>query len=426
MSGVYLSTENQPFCKGCGHTIVGRAIEKALANLGNLDPLDLVVVTDIGCIGIIDKQFKSHTVHGLHGRSVALATGISMGLSDPSKKIIVFIGDGGATIGLHHILEAAHLNINMTVLVHSNMLYGMTGGQPSGLTPHGFKTLTMPDGRMDHGTDLCQLVHSAGAAYTRRLYALGDISEALEEAFRVDGFSLVEAVEFCPSHGIKFNPGKKLHELTEEAGLLPVILKNEKPPHISAEKIDGESLFTAVKDVNAEFSHNLNGRISLILAGSAGEGVQSAAKLLAIAAMSCGLSVTKKGCYPVTVGVGFSLAELIISTDKIDYTGISKFDAALVTSEDGLEKSLSKIENMTDGTLYLDSSLQEPSTAAKVEKMNYRKPMGPRSASLLLAANFVKETGFIPMEAFYKALEASRISKAIPRKKLEKALNELN
>ncbi len=112
------------------------------------------MVTDIGCIGIIDRQFKAHTVHGLHGRSTALATGISMGLTT-RKEDHRFIGDGGATIGLQHILEAAHRNVNMTVLVHNNMLYGMTGGQPSGLTPCGFKTSTMPDGRPDGGMDIC-------------------------------------------------------------------------------------------------------------------------------------------------------------------------------------------------------------------------------------------------------------------------------
>lgn len=155
MTGRFLSTENLPFCKGCGHGLVAGALEKALGRIENLDPRDLIVVTDIGCIGIIDRQFKAHTVHGLHGRSTALATGISMGLDDPGKKIIVFIGDGGATIGLQHILEAAHRNVNMTVLVHNNMLYGMTGGQPSGLTPCGFKTSTMPDGRPDGGMDIC-------------------------------------------------------------------------------------------------------------------------------------------------------------------------------------------------------------------------------------------------------------------------------
>ncbi len=208
MTGRFLSTENLPFCKGCGHGLVAGALEKALGRIENLDPRDLIVVTDIGCIGIIDRQFKAHTVHGLHGRSTALATGISMGLDDPGKKIIVFIGDGGATIGLQHILEAAHRNVNMTVLVHNNMLYGMTGGQPSGLTPCGFKTSTMPDGRPDGGMDICRLAYSAGAACARRLYALGDITDALEEALLVPGFSLLEAVEICPSYGVKFNPGK--------------------------------------------------------------------------------------------------------------------------------------------------------------------------------------------------------------------------
>ncbi len=223
----FLSTENLPFCSGCGHGLIARCIEKALQRLPNLNPLDLVVVTDIGCIGIIDKQFHSHTVHGLHGRSVALATGISMGLSNPEKKILVLLGDGGATIGLHHIIEAAHRNIDMTVIVHNNMLYGMTGGQPSGLTPCGFKTSTMPEGRPDSGMDLVRMVHGIGASYARRMLAAGDVTDALEEAFRIKGFSLIEAVELCPSYGVKFNPGRKLPEITEGAGLDPVVLRND-------------------------------------------------------------------------------------------------------------------------------------------------------------------------------------------------------
>lgn len=427
MRGVYLSTENQPFCKGCGHSLMGRAIEKALCNTESLSPLDVVVVTDIGCVGIIDKQFKTHTVHGLHGRSVGLATGISMGLQDPKKKIIVMIGDGGATIGLHHIIEAAHLNVNMTVIVHNNMLYGMTGGQTSGLTPQGFKTPTMQDGRPDQGMDICRLVNSAGAAYSRRILALGDFSDVLKEAFAVDGFSLVEAVELCPSHGVKYNPGRQLDELTEAAGLSPVLLTNtDRPPHrVCAMKENSDSLLDSVSSVDARFSHNLTGTIALLLAGSAGEGVQSAAELLANAAISSGLSVTKKGSYPVTVGVGFSLAELIISTEDIDYTSVSNIDAALVSSDDGLKKSLPRLESMTGGKLFIDCSLQDPSTAAEITRNDYRKHLGPRSAALLLAAHFVRQTGFIQMEAFYKTLATSRISKAIPEEKLRGALEKL-
>jgi pyruvate/2-oxoacid:ferredoxin oxidoreductase beta subunit len=144
MSQGFLSTENLPFCAGCGHGLIARSIEKALQRLEHLTPLDLVVVTDIGCIGIIDKQFNAHTVHGLHGRSVALATGISMGLSNPRKKILVLLGDGGATIGLHHIIEAAHRNIDMTVIVN-NMLYGMTGG--AALGAHALRLQDINDAR---------------------------------------------------------------------------------------------------------------------------------------------------------------------------------------------------------------------------------------------------------------------------------------
>jgi 2-oxoglutarate ferredoxin oxidoreductase subunit beta len=99
----FLTDGELPFCKGCGHSQVTKNTEKALAKLG-FNPLDVILVTDIGCHGIIDKFFLTHTVHGLHGRAVAIAGGISLGMSEPGKKIIVFIGDGGATkIGRAHV-----------------------------------------------------------------------------------------------------------------------------------------------------------------------------------------------------------------------------------------------------------------------------------------------------------------------------------
>jgi 2-oxoglutarate ferredoxin oxidoreductase subunit beta len=427
MSGRFISTDSLPFCRGCGHALVTAAVEKALCRLNNLNPLDLLVVTDIGCIGIIDRHFKSHTIHGLHGRSVALATGISMGLSNPDKKILVLIGDGGSTIGLQHILEAAHRNINMTVLVHNNMLYGMTGGQPSGLTPCGFRTATMPDGRPDNGIDLCKLVHSAGAAYAKRLYALGDISDSLEEAFRVYGFSLVEAIELCPSYGVKFNPGKRLEDLSEASGLQPAVFRNDSgSPYIPVERTCSESLFKSTPDIAADFGHNLQGSFSLVLAGSAGEGVQSTAELLARAAMACGLWVSKKGSYPVTVGVGFSLSELVISEKEVDYTGISRVDAALVTSRDGIKMILPRLEGMKTGTVFIDTSLDSPSTMANLVTRDYRTPLGPRSACLLSAAHFVSQTGFIPMEAFLETVRTSIADKVADPGKLMNAVAELN
>ena len=141
-SSDFLTSPAFPYCKGCGHHLIARNTVRAYEAL-DLRPLDVVMVTDIGCHGIIDRCLATHTLHGLHGRSVALGAGIAMSLP-PDKKVVVFIGDGGATIGLQHLLEAARLNVGLTVVVHNNFLYGMTGGQPSGLTPCGFRTVIMP------------------------------------------------------------------------------------------------------------------------------------------------------------------------------------------------------------------------------------------------------------------------------------------
>ncbi len=130
MTGSMIKSQNLPYCKGCGHDLIARSSTEALERLG-YNPLDVIAVTDIGCHGIIDKCLNTHTVHGLHGRSVALGAGISFGTGNQDQKIVVFVGDGGTTIGLQHIMEAARLNLNVTVVVHNNMLYGMTGGQSS-------------------------------------------------------------------------------------------------------------------------------------------------------------------------------------------------------------------------------------------------------------------------------------------------------
>jgi pyruvate/2-oxoacid:ferredoxin oxidoreductase beta subunit len=418
MSRRFLSTDRLPFCRGCGHAMVAQSIEKALQTLP-LDPLDVVVVTDIGCIGIIDRQFDTHTVHGLHGRSVALATGISMGMADPSKKIIVFIGDGGATIGLQHLAEAAHRNVDMTVLVHNNMLYGMTGGQPSGLTPCGFRTSTMPAGKPDRGMDLCRLVHGMGAPYARRMLAMGDMSVELAEAFSVRGFSMVEAIELCPSYGVKFNPDRRLAELAESAGLGPVLLTNTDAVPGRIERRDGlPSLLDAAAPLPLRHGTAFRGRFSVFLSGSAGEGVQSTAEMLAQAAIACGLHATKKGSYPVTVGVGFSTSEVIISSMEINYTGIPAPDAVAATSEDGLGKVRGLIGSMERGEVLLDSSLQAPTTRAEVVSEGYRTYMGPRNAVLVAVVHLLRRHPVIPVEAFMEEVAGSRAGASIDLEKL--------
>lgn len=413
----FLTTSAFPYCKGCGHHLVDRNLVRALERMG-MGPLDVVLVTDIGCHGIADRVFATHTVHGLHGRSVALGAGISMGLPR-GKKVVVLIGDGGATIGLQHLLEAARLNVELTVVVHNNMLYGMTGGQPSGLTPPGFRTSITPGGSPLPHHDLCRLVLDAGAPYACRVIGLGDFSDALQEAMEVEGFALVEVLELCVAYAARWNPDLRLKELAQAAGYEPGVWRGRDRPPFRLPPQEEKLSLMEVEPVSVRFSSPLEGRMGIVIGGSAGEGVQRAAEIFAQAAIASGLHATRKGSYPVTVGIGFSTAEVVLSRDPIAYHGISHPDAVLITSEDGLRHEQERIRRMAGGTVvWVDQSLPVPETAAEVRRRDFRGKAGPQNSAVVALLALAHETGVVPPEAFVEAVRRSSIGRHVPEEAL--------
>ncbi|MCG6930607.1 MAG: thiamine pyrophosphate-dependent enzyme, partial [Desulfofustis sp.] len=115
------------WCAGCGHGIVLNALVRAVDSLG-IKKRDMVMVSGIGCSSRISGYVDFHSLHTLHGRALAFATGVK--LSKPSLNVIVPMGDGDAlAIGGNHFIHAARRNINITALVMNNKTYGMTGGQ---------------------------------------------------------------------------------------------------------------------------------------------------------------------------------------------------------------------------------------------------------------------------------------------------------
>jgi len=410
MNEKFLTDAKLPFCKGCGHHFIANHTGNALDKLG-LTPRDVIIVTDIGCHGIVDENFLTHTVHGLHGRAVALAAGISAGLNNPDKKVLVYLGDGGATIGLQHLLEAAHRNFNLTVILHNNFLYGMTGGQPSGLTPSGFNTPITVTGAQENGYDVCRLLHSLGASYVNRIVGIGDFSGHLAEAVAHDGFSLVEIVELCPSYAVKLNPNMKIPKVEEQFGIKTEKLTNPKRQPVEVTRHEGlPSLIDERHAIETKYAASLDKPFSVVVSGSAGEGVQSAAGFLAQAAVASGLQVTKKGSYPVTVGVGFSTAELILSPEPIQYTGIPNPDVVIVTSEDGLQYSRRLVEQMESGTLYLDESLEQPKTRAKTIRCDFRGVAGAKSSALYALFTLLSDFNVLPVDALVEAVESSKLA----------------
>lgn len=418
MSKLFLSDSDLPFCPGCGHALVVRNTARALEKLG-LKALDVVLVTDIGCHGIIDRSFHTHTVHGIHGRSVALAAGIAAGLPE-GKTVIAFLGDGGAVIGLQHLIEAAHRNFNLTAIVFNNMLYGMTGGQPSGLTPCGYRTPTHPEGTKERGADLCRRLHAAGAASVERIICRGDFSAAIVRAISTPGFSLVEVMEQCPSYGSKHNPGRPVEDLVRAAGLpLEHLLNPDATPCRFPVQENKPSLLD-LEPIPRRHESGLSCRISIMLGGSAGEGVQSAAELFARAAVSSGLSATKRGWYPVTVGTGYSAADIVISPKPILYAGTAVPDLTILTSTDGFRRCAPALRSMRTGWVLLDEALPEPETGAKVMRAPLRRTAGRRGAALYALALLLREQNLFPLSAL---LEAHRQSKLSARLDLEKLLS---
>jgi len=414
--------KNLPYCPGCGHSQIVEGTAAACERLG-WDQNNVILVTDIGCVGLADKYFPSHTIHGLHGRSPALGAGIRFGLEDSNKHIIVFIGDGGSTIGLQHLMEAARLNVTMTVVVHNNMLYGMTGGQSSGLTPKGYSTTTELEGSITGSYDLPGLVHEAGAGFSSRVLFNKNLVDELEAAFDRPGFSLIEVMEYCLSYGHKYNPKTRLENILEEEDRpLGRWINENISAYVPRKKDSPASLLKDLSDISPEFSHELSQPISVLVGGSAGGGVQTAAKMLAQAAMRTGLEVSKKGEYPVTVGSGFSSAELIMSPEKIEFTGIDSPDNVIMVSPEGLDHSYSEVQSMRRGLLIVDESLELPENRAEVITKPFRDKAGEKGAALSALAYWLNKVGIFPIEALFRAAGTSKYSDAL-KESIEVAIN---
>ena len=157
----YRNQSPYPFCPGCGHGFILDHLNQALVKL-QLDPRQVVIVSDIGCVGLSDQYFATSAFHGLHGRSATYATGIK--LARPDLKVIVLMGDGGTGIGGTHLVSAARRNIGISVLVFNNFNFGMTGGQHSTTTPTGAITSTTRTGNLERPLDICTTLAANGAS----------------------------------------------------------------------------------------------------------------------------------------------------------------------------------------------------------------------------------------------------------------------
>ena len=188
------------WCSGCGHGIVLNGLIRAVEQLG-MSRNEMVMVSGIGCSSRISGYMDFHTLHTIHGRALAFATGVK--LSKPELNVIVPMGDGDAlSIGGNHFIHAARRNIDMTAIVMNNRIYGMTGGQYSPLTGPGMLATTAPYTNIDQGFDVVEMARAAGATFVARTttYHVQQMSQIIRSAIVHEGFSVVEVMSQCPTY----------------------------------------------------------------------------------------------------------------------------------------------------------------------------------------------------------------------------------
>ncbi|UCG31202.1 MAG: 2-oxoacid:ferredoxin oxidoreductase subunit beta [candidate division WOR-3 bacterium] len=198
----YLRTDKLPhiWCTGCGCGIVLKSMLRAIER-SKIPQDDIAVVSGIGCSSRTPGYLDFNTLHTTHGRAIAFATGLK--LAKQKLKVIVVTGDGDATaIGGNHFIHAARRNLDMTVVIYNNYIYGMTGGQVSPTTPAGKRGSTAPYGNVEPAFDISRLAIAAGAPFVARstCYHAVQLDKYICRGIKKKGFSVIEVLSPCPTY----------------------------------------------------------------------------------------------------------------------------------------------------------------------------------------------------------------------------------
>jgi 2-oxoglutarate ferredoxin oxidoreductase subunit beta len=197
--GNLFGSYNSLFCAGCGYGIIDHIFTRVFED-DKLDHKLYPLIIGIGCYTQIVTlaHYKSQKITTLHGRAPAVATGVKM--ANPSLKPIVFTGDGDCLgIGGNHFIHICRRNVDCTILIFNNSIYGMTGGQSAPTTLYGAKSTTTPYKVFEERSDAVKLALAAGATYVARTTVAHPrtLMKYFRKALRHKGTSVIEVITPC-------------------------------------------------------------------------------------------------------------------------------------------------------------------------------------------------------------------------------------
>ena len=185
------------WCPGCGDYVILNAVQSFLPSLG-IAREDMVIVSGIGCSSRFPYYLNTYGMHSIHGRAPAIATGLAA--SRPDLSVWVVTGDGDAlSIGGNHLIHALRRNVNMTILLFNNRIYGLTKGQYSPTSEVGKVTKSTPMGSIDAPVNPVSLALGADATYVGRAMDSDrkGLTEVLRQAAEHQGTARVEIYQNC-------------------------------------------------------------------------------------------------------------------------------------------------------------------------------------------------------------------------------------
>jgi 2-oxoglutarate/2-oxoacid ferredoxin oxidoreductase subunit beta len=191
------SDQDVRWCPGCGDYAILSAMQKTMPELG-IPKENIVFISGIGCSSRFPYYMNTYGFHTIHGRAPALATGLK--LARPELKVFIITGDGdGLSIGGNHLLHVLRRNVNVTILLFNNRIYGLTKGQYSPTSELGKVTKSTPMGSADRPVSPCVFALAAGATFVARTVdrSIGHMEEMLKRAAAHTGAAFVEILQNC-------------------------------------------------------------------------------------------------------------------------------------------------------------------------------------------------------------------------------------
>jgi 2-oxoglutarate/2-oxoacid ferredoxin oxidoreductase subunit beta len=195
-----ITTAQNTWCPGCGNFSIQHTLKNILSVMEtegkSLD--DVVLVSGIGCHAKIADYLNINSFYSLHGRTIPVATGLK--LANPDLVVICCCGDGDCYAeGLDHLIFAAKRNIDITVLVHDNRVYGLTTGQYTPTSPLGYKGKSTPMGTAEYPINPLELMLASGATYIARGYTrkMPQLGNLIREGIAHKGFAFIDILQIC-------------------------------------------------------------------------------------------------------------------------------------------------------------------------------------------------------------------------------------